>query len=294
MLFSWYIVGYLFLAGAGSGAFLLSVAGCAYDAVRRTPESERVAAAVQPGFFAAPCLVALSGVLLLLDLGNPERAWAVLSMPLQSVMSAGAWFVCVLAVVSAAVAVMGIACRRVPRAAFAACCAVGGVAAIGAMAYTGLLLSDMVSIDFWHTPWLVVLFVVSSLSTGAACVIGIDAVALPPSRVAPRELWRIAGALCALETIALAAFFFAQSSFTEVSRQSCGLLFAGGLAPAFWCGVVGAGIVVPAVAHAASRRSVSASTAVAASAGVLAGGFALRYCIVAAALFTPILPGVVL
>ncbi len=89
MLFGWYIVGYLFLAGAGSGAFLVSACCCMWDAARQDDESERLALAAQAGFYAAPCLMLAAVLFLLLDLGNAERAWQVMLAPFQSVMSLG-------------------------------------------------------------------------------------------------------------------------------------------------------------------------------------------------------------
>ncbi|WP_270297394.1 NrfD/PsrC family molybdoenzyme membrane anchor subunit, partial [Eggerthella sinensis] len=76
-----------------------------------------------------------------------------------------------------------------------ACCVVGGVCAVGVMGYTGLLLSDMVSIDFWHTPWLIALFVVSSLSCGVAAIVTLDAALAPPSYDVSAALWRAGAAL---------------------------------------------------------------------------------------------------
>ena len=81
MVFGWYIVAYLFLAGAGAGAFCAAACACAWDAVRRSDASERLARTCQAGFYAAPCLVVLAALFLLLDLGNAQRAWLVLATP---------------------------------------------------------------------------------------------------------------------------------------------------------------------------------------------------------------------
>lgn len=290
MLFSWYIVCYLFLAGAGSGAFLLAACCCMVDALRRTPGTEQALRAAQSGFYVAPALMVLAVIMLLLDVGNPERIGAIAFMPLQSVMSAGAWMVAALTAISSIMAGVSLFCRTVPRLLLWACCIVGSLSAVGVMTYTGLLLSDMASIDFWHTPLLTVLFVASSLSTGMAAVLGVDVFRLTSSVRVPRSLWRLAAVLGCAELAVLAAFFAVQSAFTEVSRQSCALLLTGDLAPTFWLGVVGAGVALPFAAHAATKRAVSATPVLVGSAGTLAGGLLLRYCVVAAALFTPMVP----
>ena len=61
-MFGWYIVAYLFLAGAGAGAFFAAACACVWDAVRRSDASEKLARTCQAGFYAAPCLMALAGM----------------------------------------------------------------------------------------------------------------------------------------------------------------------------------------------------------------------------------------
>ena len=101
MLFSWYIIGYLFLAGAGSGAFLVAAVSCMVDALRLTPRTARLAAAVQPAFYLSPAFMILATVLLLFDVGAPERIVYLLANPFQSILSVGAWLVALLTAVSA-------------------------------------------------------------------------------------------------------------------------------------------------------------------------------------------------
>lgn len=288
MLFSWYIVAYLFLAGAGSGAFLIAATCCMGDALRKTEASERLVLAVQGGFYAAPCLVVLAGVFLLLDVGNVQRVWAVVAQPFQSVLSVGAWLVALLAVLSGALAVAGLVLREVPRPLLWTCIAAGWFCAAGVMSYTGLLLSDMVSIDLWHTPWLVALFVASSLSCGLAVVVGMDALVAPPSRTLPSGLWRAGVLFGCLEALVLAVFVVVQLGFTETAHASCLLLLEGSLAPAFWGGVCLVGIALPLAAHGAGHLMPRRIAALVSSAGVLVGGLFLRYCVVAAALYTPL------
>lgn len=287
VVFGWYIVAYLFLAGAGGGAFFAAASACVWDAVRRSDASERLARTCQAGFYAAPCLMVLAAVFLLLDLGNAERAWLVAVMPFQSVMSVGAWLVALLTAASGALALYGLIAGSVPRAFQWACCVVGGVCAVGVMGYTGLLLSDMVSIDFWHTPWLIALFVVSSLSCGVAAIVTLDAVLAPPSYDVSAALWRAGAALGVIEACVLAAFLLTQAGFTETARASCDLLLTGSLAPSFWGGVCTLGLAVPLAVHAASGLMPLRPAMLGSSTCVLVGGLLLRYCIVAAASFTP-------
>ena len=60
VVFGGYIVAYLFLAGAGGGAFFAAASTCVWDAVRQSDGSERLARTCQVGFYAAPCLMVLA------------------------------------------------------------------------------------------------------------------------------------------------------------------------------------------------------------------------------------------
>ena len=296
VVFSGFIVGYLFLAGTGAGAFAVAMGVCAWDAWRPTPRGEAVVRAVQPALAAAPVLVVAGALMLLADLGSLEGAARVLAQPPRSVMAVGAWLVAALALASGAVAALG-AMRRPGSPALARGCAlVGVVAAAGVMAYSALLLSDAVAVDFWRTPWLVALFVASSLSCGAALVVA-GAVLVPPRGLDARAreaaadaLWRLAGALACMELAVLALFLASRGLSTEWARASCALLLTGELAGAFWGGVVGAGGVVPLGLHLMAGRLGGARSGwmLASAAGVLAGGLALRWCVIAAAVVAPL------
>ena len=231
--------------------------------------------------------MALSALFLLLDVGNIERVWLVATMPFQSVMSVGAWLVALLTAVSGALAVYALATNDVPKPLLWAGCVTGWAIALGVMCYTGLLLSDMVSIDFWHTPWLIALLAVSSLSCGVAFIVGLDSVLAPPSYEVPSVLWRAGVVLGCVETFLLAAFLLSQSGFTETARASCEVLLTGALAPIFWGGVCAVGLAMPLIAHAASRLLPTKAVMLGSSLCVLGGGLLLRYCVVAAAAFTP-------
>lgn len=290
-MFSGYIVGYLFCAGTGAGAFFIASASCMWDALRASDESERMALASEQGFFVAPCLMALACVLLMADLGVASRAWTIVLAPFQSMMSVGAWLVALLTATSVVLAGAGLLFVRLPRILQWTCCAVGLVLSAGTMAYTGLLLSSMVSIDFWHTPWLLALFVVSSLSCGAASILAAGALSRARLDNVGQCLWRLEAWLVVADAVCIIGLVATQWGYTDTARASCAMLLTGSLAMPFWGGVCGMGLLLPLGAHAVAPRRCVPSAALAASTGVLVAGALLRYCVVAAALFTPIAPG---
>lgn len=299
MVFSGYIVGYLFLAGVASGAFVVAACSLMWDARRQTDQSELAATTAQYGFYLAPCLAIAAAVLLMVDLGRPERMWEVLVSPTQSVLSMGAWFVLMFVIVSGALVLASICMQQVPRGLQWGCCLLGTVLALGVMSYTGLLLSQSVGVDLWRTPLLVLLFVVSSLSTGVAAVLLTAAVATPATVPIAHSLCRVQTLVGVAEAIVLAAFLLVQQGFSESAAQSVALLTTGSLAPVFWLGVCAFGLALPPIARmfVAGASDVSTtyrSGVVASSVGVLVGGLSLRYCIIAAAVFAALTLGEVL
>ena len=265
MLFSGYIVGYLFLAGTGSGAFFVAVCCCVADALRKTCESERVVMWSQVGFALAPCFMIVASLFLLLDLGNASRIWQIMLSPFQSVMSVGAWLVALFTLVSGVLAITGMVWREIPQAFMRTCCALGILLAFGTMSYTGLLLADMVGVDFWRTPLLVILFVMSS-----------------------RALRNAASLFAFVEACVLVAFLITQHGFSESAATSCEMLLVGFLSPVFWGGVCAIGLLVPCLCTVASRIFPVRLTTMIGAASALVGGLSLRYCMVNAAVWAPL------
>ena len=288
MLFSGYIVGYLFLAGTGSGAFFVAVCCCVADALRKTCESERVVMWSQVGFALAPCFMIVASLFLLLDLGNASRIWQIMLSPFQSVMSVGAWLVALFTLVSGVLAITGMVWREIPQAFMRTCCALGILLAFGTMSYTGLLLADMVGVDFWRTPLLVILFVMSSLTCGTQALLLVNGFLMSPSRRSPRALRNAASLFAFVEACVLVAFLITQHGFSESAATSCEMLLVGFLSPVFWGGVCAIGLLVPCLCTVASRIFPVRLTTMIGAASALVGGLSLRYCMVNAAVWAPL------
>lgn len=282
-VFSTYVVWYLFLAGAGAGCYAIASCWALADVRGRKVDFARLPCGCRLGFAAAPALLVLSSLFLFADLGSPERVWSVFLHPLDSVISAGACFVACLALLSSAVLAAGAAARVLSKGLMLLCWIGGALLSLGVMAYTGVLFSSMVSIDFWHTPLIPVLFVVSSLTTGVGVIVCLTVLAkgAPSGSLSFLRPAAIVGSL--LEAIALAAFLIDRFCFSAVARMSCMMLFAGELAFPFWFGVVLLGFAVPLASHALYARLPFPGLALVSSAGVLAAGFSVRYCVVSAA-----------
>ncbi|OUO91725.1 polysulfide reductase [Gordonibacter sp. An230] len=285
-MFDLLVIGYLFLGGAGGGAcVVLSV----LEAVR----------VIAPGRMGLPddllarawpvCAVTLvTGIVCIVaDLGRPDRLLMLLSSPRPTPLAAGAYALAVAVGCAAAFSVFALVDTvRASRAVRFALSVVTLAAGLVAITYTGVLLQGLASVLFWRTPLLPATFALSSLSCGVALVL-MSAAFVETRRPNGRTLAllaRVDGALIVLEAACLAAYV-AWGLAGEGTRPAAAALVSGGLAPAFWGGVVAAGQAVPFVMERLLTHNNHHSQLLWIAGFVLAGGCALRFCFVQAGLY---------
>lgn len=276
-VWGWPVAAYLFVAGTGAGAYAVG----AFADWLGAPGL--VLAALPLG----PLLVGPATLFLIADLGRPGGFMRAARRPGSSWIARGAIVLTAFLAASA----LHTLCVLLdgPAAARVVVSVAGGALALLTMAYTGLLLGAVRPIPFWTTPILPVLFVVSSLSTGAMAA---DLVATVAGR-AERALAVLRAAdlgLIAVEAAVL-ALYLGLGHATAASRAATALVVRGALARPFWGGVVAAGLAVPfAIQLAEVTAAVPASGlwTVASAAAGLAGGYALRRIVIAAGVKTPL------
>jgi formate-dependent nitrite reductase membrane component NrfD len=225
-------------------------------------------------------------VLLILDLHRPSRFFNMLRvLKLRSPMSLGTWGLTVFSGFSACSAAIeaaedgrlgqnrvSAALLRVPRRPLGA---VGALPAFFMSGYTGVLLGAT-AVPLWakNAPLLGPLFLCSSLSTAASAMAALLA----------RHKDVDAKSIVKLETVERVATG-AEVGLLLASRARLGSTGApvveGRTGRLLRIGVIGAGIVVPAGLQAVNRRHARPLIQIA-SALTLAGGFILRYVVVAA------------
>lgn len=296
------VVCYLFLGGTGAGlALALSVLGLLVPhACVSTPPGVHLRPNAEyrkllgSGFAAAFVLLALGIVCLLADLGNAERVILLLLHPTASYLAVGSWALAACLALAAAlgfawlgIGTWNVALVRILQVTTALVAAV-------VMVYTGLLLQSLGAVPLWSTPWLPALFAASSLSCGIACALALaqlTGVASAFDAVLGR-LAAVDAAVIVIEAIVVAVFVYAASlagaplsNGTELAAaQSVRELVAGANAQLFWGGFVALGLAVPLVLDGvlAKRRRPLPGVALFTAACVLAGGFVMRFCVVAA------------
>ena len=297
MIWDALIACYLFLAGMGAGAFALgAIAGWG---------KEPALTMKKIGFIVGPVAVAVGTLLLVVDahagLQNPLRFFYLITN-LNSVM---AWGVIILSVFLV-VAVIDLALLLVKKETPKWLDGIGVALALCVAAYTGVLLGDAgAAFPLWNMAVLPVLFVVSAASTGIA-VVALATHLLAPAEVGRVALLKRAGLVLplvegALVIVLLAVTAGASGSAAAAGQASVAALVSGPYAVAFWLGFVVLGLALPFALElvrarkgvAAPERSVGADVAhdgsgktlaLVGDAGVLVGGFMLRYLVVMAAL----------
>lgn len=277
------IAWYLFLAGLGGGAFVTSAF------LRwRHPEAVNMRKA---GHIIAPAVVIVGLLLLMVDaeagLHNPLRFALLLHNPF-SVMTWGVVFLAAFMVISLVVLLLDVLKKRVP-----AWLEVAGVVfAVCVAMYTGALLGVCKTFPLWNNALLPILFLVSAMSAGAASVLLVGAARFGDEFNAVGLLKKSHYYLPLAEALLLASLCFITSYNSTAGFESVMSLLCGSWAPLFWIGLVLIGLVAPAAidtwllffASKEFEESRKAQLIVCgASAGVLVGGFLLRFLVVMAA-----------
>jgi formate-dependent nitrite reductase membrane component NrfD len=316
-VFSSFIVWYLFLAGVGSGAFIVAAFSIFAPSASLTSSHQAPSSRFAPSGFAgqaasaafpgvvythvrwlrsttglviATASMAVAALSLLFDFAEPLKTWRVVLTPFSSLASFGANVVPVFTLLTFLLMVVLLFRWRLPRWLLILAFAFGSLLACAVMLYAGLLLAGMVSIDVWHT-WLVpLLFVISSLSCGLAAVLFFETIFLGVQKRGFELRWRLLFALGLLELAALGVFLVERGLFSSTARDSILMLLGGEQAIFFLGGVVAVGIVLPLMSHLVFRWVPLEALVLVSAACVLAGGFFLRYCLVEIGRFTPIFP----
>ena len=241
----WWIIAYLFLGGIAAGAFLIAAVVDLF-----TPAENRPVARL--GYLIAMPLTALCGLLLTVDLGKPLRFWHMLinvttwqpAFKYWSPMSYGSWVLTAFGLASGLMFVLTLAelrgsgLARGPVGKVIA--ALGAVAALLFVSYTGVLLNTTNQRVWSDNTILGALFAVSGISTGLAAIV----------------------LLLALVAILAAA-------------GTAGALVGGLLGLFFWAGVLVVGLLIPLALY-LRPRTLGALTPVLAASFALVGGFILR------------------
>lgn len=302
-MFSDFSICYLFCGGVGSGALL---AGSLVDIVRavrwrrsggvlaeqepaRCDAGDALARACAQTFLVGFGLVVFGIVCLWADLGFSDRALLLFALPTRSLLTLGSFLLVFIVAAGIVPVLAGFFALGLPRRLVLAFEGLTALAALPTMTYTGLLLFDISAVDFWTTPLVPLLFVLSSLSGGSA-VLALSAYFAGADEGAERlsdAFMFVDGGLVALEIVAAALFaFLSLTGESETTRASARAAFAFAderlsmvwLFCYFGCGLVLPGIVLArAIRRRASAHPLAPSAFALVAVLVLVGSAGLRY-----------------
>lgn len=303
------VIGYLFLAGLGAGAYTVSSSVLLRGGTGGFANQHFKLA--RYGALLAPLPVIIGTGLLILELGSFEvgNYFKFINLFLTinlSPMSIGSWLLGVFIIASLVYAYTfwaedckpgdqwDILRRRLAW--------VGVPLGIGVAVYTGVLLGAMPARPFWNSPVLALLFLVSALSTGVAGILLMQALfgGDDDKKQEHNESGYILAAsdtiLIGFELLVVFLFLmFAHLTVGNVKEAAAVILIGGDLATLFWFGVVVVGLLIPVLIELkyvipkllyhkeyVAPRGVELLVPII----VLIGGFLLRYVVVIAGQIT--------
>ena len=232
-------------------------------------------------------VIACKGGFHLAYLGKPLRFWRMLLRPQTSWMTRGFIFM-VLFIGSGAMQL--VFSYWLPGTAGEVTFKVlAGIMAFLVATYTGFVMNYVNGIQLWNSALLPLLFVVTGVLDGFALVMTI---ALFGGKVdimaaeAGSRVFLIAAA------ILMAIYLWSATYIGPAGRQSVVELLRGGIAPILWVGVVLCGIILPVSISVATYFAGEASSLVLIVAIIseMIGAFSLKYCILKAGIYAPLIP----
>ena len=292
-MFGALIIAYLFLGGAGAGSLtVLSL----FELIGTTRLVRQKGIHRTHGFpkeFYARCwplclaTLIFGALCLLLDLGRIDRALNLFLSPVASVMAVGAYTL-LIAIICAAIFTLRsvLDSLSLARRFTQILGVVGIVAGIITAVYTGILLGSLTSVLFWNSALLPALFLLSSVSTGIACILlGISFVNVrKPVFGFIRRLIRVDMFIIAFEMLFLGVYLV--SAYLDPTTESTARVFlTGDLSLIFWIGLLGCGLVLPLILEVCISENNYPKQILWVALFVLVGGLILRFCIVEAATY---------
>ena len=260
------------------------------------------------GMFVGWCLALLMGVIDMVHLSQPKKFWRMLLRPNTSWISRG--FIIITLFIGAAAIQLAISVWLPGAAAEMAFKALAGILAFAVAIYSGFVVGSIGAIRLWNSAIIPVLFIATGLVGGLALILAITAGSSQPEMIVSAAsgggvpyAWAVGSSQSSILIFAMRAILVIYAIFVVVylwisasggpgARDSALMMVRGSLAPVFWLGVILAGIVVPMVLLFAVNPADGAPVAllVATAVCVIVGTGALRYSILKAGMYTPLIP----
>ncbi|MFQ5849932.1 MAG: DmsC/YnfH family molybdoenzyme membrane anchor subunit [Candidatus Binatia bacterium] len=266
---SWLVATDLFLGGLGGGLFVIF----------QIFDLSHLVAVLSLG------LVVLGGLVLLVELGHPLRAWRAVCRPLTSWISRGVIFV-VLFLISGLLYIapsfdsfswLPWTSNTLTGKIF---WVISGICALLVTLYPGFVLSASPSIPFWNSPILPVLFFFQSIMGATGIVLLISP--FGPFERGVQGINPLAVLLIIANLVMIAVYLLTLKRSGLAAGETARLLNHGPIGWTFRIGVLLVGMILPLLVVVWIPSAV-----VLAGAFILIGGLLFRYCVLKAGVYVP-------
>ena len=239
------------------------------------------------GMFGAWLLALGMGLSYMIHLSKPMRFWRMFMKPRTSWIARGFIFIMLFIGFTTLVLIFS---YWLPEATalITTLKIIAGVFAFAQSIYTGFAVSYVSAIKVWNSAIVPILFVTCGATGGLAILLAIT-MAGGGEIIALENVIRVV--LIALAVII--GVYLWNTTYSSVSaRDAVKRLVGGSLAPLFWIGVFAFGIIIPVAISVATYFSddPAAGLLITAIASEIIGGLALRFAILKAGMYTPLLP----
>lgn len=239
------------------------------------------------GMFVSWLIIAVvKGGAHLVYLGKPQRFWRIVSRPQTSWLARGFIFVILFIVFGAVQLIISF---WVPgTAAEITFKVLAGITALAVAVYTGFVLNTVKAVPFWNSSLLPLLFVLCGIlgGFGLSVIIALNGGHVNLNTAEAGSRW-----LLIINAFLIAIYLWGAANRESTGKQSVMEQIRGSGAPIFWIGIVILGIIIPITIAFSSYfiNDVSSVLLVTGVACEVAGGLALRYLVLKAGAYSPLI-----
>jgi len=236
-------------------------------------------------------IIVLKGGFHLAYLGKPLRFWRIIFKPGTSWMSRG--FIFMVLFVGFGAIQLAIS-QWAPAAAGAVTTfkVLTGISAFLLVIYTGFVMNYVNGIPFWNSALLPLLFVLSGALDGAGLIIAIGLSGGGGAGVHIEAAETLSRVLLIGTAVVIAVYLWSGAYMGPAGKEAVIRLVRGSIAPVLWIGVVACGIIIPVVISVSTLfvGEMSSALLLVGIAGETVGAFCLKYSILKAGVYSPLIP----
>jgi formate-dependent nitrite reductase membrane component NrfD len=240
------------------------------------------------GIFIAFLLTGLMGGSYMLHLTHPIRFWRMMRKPGTSWIARGFTFIMLFGFFTIITMVL---MQWTPDATTAITTfkVLAGIFAFAQSIYTGFAVSYVNAIKVWNSAIVPILFVTCGLSGGLAILL---AVMIGQDSLQIGALENVIRVVLIAFALLVAVYLWNATYSSTAAKDAIVRLIGGALAPLFWVGVFLFGIAIPIVISVTTyfTGEAAAGLMIFAVVSEIIGGLALRFAILKAGVYTPLLP----